>query len=82
VHRRPWIELRVAVDIDGIDERHAFEQAAYLPVVTADAVGALLAELRLRHLPQPVAGPTRYALPNIPRRVVDGMTVPQGGTRP
>jgi hypothetical protein len=77
---RPRLELRVVVHLDGVDDRHALEQGVYVPMITADAIGAILAELAIRHTPQPLAGPA--ALPHIPRRVVDGATVPPGGTCP
>ncbi len=79
-HRRPSLELRVVVHLDGLDDDHAIEQAMYVPIATADAVAATLAELQLRHHPRPIAGPSPLPLTTIPRHVIDGVTVPRGGT--
>lgn len=80
LHKRPSLELRVVVDLDGVNDQHALEQSLYLPIATSNAVAATLAELGLRHRPRPVADQAPRALPYVPRRVVDGATVSRGGT--
>ena len=70
--RRPYLEVRATVWLDGIDDLHALDQAAHLPGVVDAAIGNALAELALRHQRTPMYSPAPSALGHHRRTVVDG----------